>query len=96
VIKQLSVALLMALYVAILLALSVPLTLITLVFALLVSWLVKASIVRIRQYAVESAGISQEMMGKIVERMGLMRLIKLRDQKHAESERIRGSPRRCA
>jgi len=90
VIRQLSVALLMALYVAILLALSVPLTLITLVFALLVSFLVKASIVRTRQYAVESAGISQEMMGKIVERMGLMRLIKLRDQKRAESERIRG------
>jgi ABC-type multidrug transport system fused ATPase/permease subunit len=90
VIRQLSITLLMALYVAILLAISVPLTLVTLVFALLVSWLVKASIVKTRRYAVESAGISQEMMGKIVERMGLMRLIKLRDQKRAESERIRG------
>jgi len=90
VIRQLSLALLMALYVAILLAISVPLTLITLAFAIVVSWLVKASIKRIREYAVEAAAISQEMMGKIVERMGLMRLIKLRDMKRAESERIRG------
>ena len=90
VIRQLSIALLMALYVAILLAISVPLTLVTLVFAVVVSGLVKTSIKRIRQFAVESAGISQEMMGKIVERMSLMRLIKLRDQKRAESDRIRG------
>ncbi|MDP2234691.1 MAG: ABC transporter ATP-binding protein, partial [Actinomycetota bacterium] len=90
VIRQLSIALLMALYVAILLAISVPLTLVTLAFAGLVSLLIKASITRIRQFAVESAGVSQQMMGKIVERMSLMRLIKLRDQKLAESERIRG------
>ncbi len=89
VIKLLSIGLLMALYVAILLAISVPLTLVTLAFALLVSGLIKTSIRRIRQFGVESAAISQEMMGKIVERMGLMRLIKLRDQKRAESERIR-------
>jgi ATP-binding cassette, subfamily B, bacterial MsbA len=90
VIRQLSIAILMALYVAILLAISVPLTLVTLAFAVLVSFLVRASIVKTRAFAVEAAAISQEMMGKIVERMGLMRLIKLRDQKRAESERIRG------
>lgn len=89
VIKQLSITLLMLLYVAILLAISVPLTLVTLVFAILVSWLIKANIRKIRDFAVESAAISQEMMGKIVERLGLMRLIKLRDQKQAESDRIR-------
>ena len=88
VIRLLSIGLLMALYVAILLAISVPLTLVTMAFALLVSALIKASITRIREFAVESAAISQEMMGKIVERMGLMRLIKLRDMKRAESERI--------
>ncbi|MFU8891131.1 MAG: ABC transporter ATP-binding protein [Anaerosomatales bacterium] len=90
VIKLLSIGLLMALYVAILLAISVPLTLVTLVFGLLVSWLIKANIRRIREFAIESAAISQEMMGKIVERMGLMRLIKLRDMKRTESERIHG------
>ncbi|MBE0418232.1 MAG: ABC transporter ATP-binding protein [Coriobacteriia bacterium] len=89
VIKQLSITLLMLLYVAILLAISVPLTAITLVFAILVSMLIKANIRKIRDFAVESAAISQEMMGKIVERLGLTRLIKLRDQKQVESDRIR-------
>jgi subfamily B ATP-binding cassette protein MsbA len=89
VIRQLSIALLMLLYVAILLAISVPLTVITLVFAILVSVIVKSNIRKIRDFGIESAAISQELMGKIVERLGMMRLIKLRDQKHAESGRIR-------
>lgn len=88
VIKQLSVALLMALYVAILLAISVPLTLIIVAFAGLVSAAVKMNIVRIGAYGVESANVNQQMMGKIVERFNLIRLIKLRDQKAAESNRI--------
>jgi subfamily B ATP-binding cassette protein MsbA len=90
VIRQLSIGLLMLLYVAIMLAISVPLTLVTLVFAILVSAVVRTSIRKIRDFGVESAGVNQEMMGKIVERLGMMRLIKLRDQKEAESERIRG------
>ncbi|MDP2401715.1 MAG: ABC transporter transmembrane domain-containing protein, partial [Actinomycetota bacterium] len=89
VIRQLSITLLMALYIAIMFAISAPLTLVTLAFALVVSALIKTSISRIREFAVESAAISQEMMGKIVERMSLMRLIKLRDQKDVESGRIR-------
>ncbi|MCK8114686.1 ABC transporter ATP-binding protein [Anaerosoma tenue] len=89
VIGLLSVGLLMALYMAILLAISAPLTLVTLVFALVVSRLIKTIIRHIREFAVESAAISQEMMGKIVERMGLMPLIKLRDMKRHESENIR-------
>lgn len=90
VIKQVSIALLMLMYVAILFAVSVPLTLSVLFFAILVSLLVKASMNRIRTFGIESAAVSQEMMSKIVERFGMMRLIKLRDQKHAESERIEG------
>jgi ABC-type multidrug transport system fused ATPase/permease subunit len=62
---------------------------VTLAFAALVSLLIRASIKRIRDFAIEAAAISQEMMGKIVERMSLVRLIKLRDMKHVESERIR-------
>ncbi len=89
VIRQLSIALLMLLYVAIMLAISVPLTVITLVFAVLVSVIVKSNIRKIRDFGIESAAISQELMGKIVERFGMMRLIKLRDQKRSESGRIR-------
>lgn len=84
VIRQISVALLMALYLAILLVISAPLTVITAVFAVLVSMLVRASINRIRDFALEAAGLSQAMLGKVVERLGLMRLIKMRDQRDAE------------
>lgn len=89
VIKQLSISLLMALYIAILLAISAPLTGIILAFAVLVSMAVKANIKRIGAYSVESARVSQKMMGKIVERFNLIRLIKLQDQKAQESNRIR-------
>ena len=87
-IQQFSIALLMLMYVAILLAVSVPLTLSVLFFAGLVSVLVKASLRRIRDFGIQSATVNQAMMAKIVERFGMMRLIKLRDQKRAESKRI--------
>jgi len=89
VIKQVSIVLLMALYVAILFAISVPLTLTSGAFAVLVSMVVKANIDKIRDYAVEAADLGQNMMSKIVERLSLMRLIKLRDQKQAESDRVK-------
>lgn len=88
VIKQLSIALLMLLYVVILLIISTPLTLVILAFAALVSLVVKGAMVRIRDFGVVAARVSQEMMAKIVERLNLMRLIKLRHQKEAESQRI--------
>jgi len=89
VIKQLSIALLMLVYVAILLALSVPLTLSILFFAVVVSLAVRANIKRIREYGVVTARVTQQAWGVIVERFGIMRLIKLRDQKQPESTRIR-------
>lgn len=88
VIKQVSIVLLMALYVTIMLAVSTPLTLITLGFALLVSAVVRSNIVRTRKYAVETAHVSQDMTNKIVERLDMIRLIKLRDQKRAEYEHV--------
>lgn len=88
VIKQLSIVLLMALYLAILLVISVPLTIVTGVFAILVSIVVRANIRRIGAYAVEAANAMQEMMSKIVERLGLVRLIKLRNQETPERERV--------
>lgn len=88
VIKQLSVVLLMALYVAILLVISVPLTLVSGVFAVLVSLVVRVNIKRIGAYAVEAANAGQRMMARIVERLGLIRLIKLRGQEDAELGRV--------
>ncbi|MRR32141.1 ABC transporter ATP-binding protein, partial [bacterium] len=88
VIKQLSIVLLMALYVTILLVISVPLTMVTTLFALLVSAIVKVNITKIGNYAVEAANMNQDMMAKIVERLGLMRLIKLRHQEQLESQRV--------
>ena len=88
VIKQFSIVLLMLMYVAILLAVSVPLTLSVLFFAVLVSMLVKASLNKIRDFGIELAAVQQDMMAKIVERFGMMRLIKLRDQKVTESKRV--------
>ncbi|MCL5886999.1 MAG: ABC transporter ATP-binding protein/permease [Actinobacteria bacterium] len=88
VIRQLSITFLMLLYIVILLALSVPLTMITLVFAVLVSIVVKSYIRKIRDFGVEAAEVTQEMIAKIVERIGMMRLVKLRHQKQSESKRI--------
>jgi len=88
VIKQLSIALLMAVYIAILFALSVPMTLTAVLFAGAVSLVVKSSLTKTRDFGVVSAHINQEMMGKIVERFGMMTLIKIRDQKRIESQRI--------
>jgi ATP-binding cassette, subfamily B, bacterial MsbA len=89
VIREVSVVLLIALYVAILLAISVPLTAMTIAFAVLVSVVIRANINKIRDYAVKAANLSQGMMGGIVERLSLIRLIKLRDQKRHESQKIR-------
>lgn len=88
VIKQISIALLIALYLLILLAISVPLTFVIAAFALVVSYTVKNSIRKIRDFGIESARISQDLMGKIVERLGMIRLIKLRDRSEEESHRI--------
>lgn len=89
VIKQLSIVLLMLVYVAILLALSAPLTLSVLLFAVMVSLAVRANIRRIRDFGHVTARVTQEVWSVIVERVGMMRLVKLRDQKQLESRRIR-------
>lgn len=88
VIRQLSIAFLILLYIVILLALSIPLTMITVFFAALVSIVIKTYIRKIRDFGVESADVTQDMIAKIVERLGMMRLVKLRHQKHNESNRI--------
>jgi ABC-type multidrug transport system fused ATPase/permease subunit len=89
VIRQLSIVLLMALYVAILLVISAPLTLVTTLFAVLVSLIVKVNITKIGSYALTAANMGQDMMANIVERLGLIRLIKLRGQEENESARVK-------
>ncbi len=89
VIKQLSIGLLMLVYLAIVLALSVPLTAIVLAFSILVWWAVRVNIKRIRAYGEITAAVSQEVWSKLVERLGMMRLVKLRDEKKAESVQLR-------
>ncbi|MEI7813721.1 MAG: ABC transporter ATP-binding protein [Coriobacteriia bacterium] len=88
VIKQLSIVLLIAVYIAILFAMSVPLTLTAVIFAGLVSVVIKANLTKIRDFGLVAAKINQEMMGKIVERFGMMTLIKIRDQADVESKNI--------
>ncbi len=88
VMRQLSIALLMALYVAIMLALSAPLTALILFFAAVTSLAIRASIRRIREFGHVSARLNQEVWGTIVERLGMMRLVKLRDRSDYESLRI--------
>ncbi len=90
VMRQFSLALLMMLYVAMLFVLSAPLTLIIVVFAGIVSVAIKAAVAKISQFGTEAAAVNQSMTGKIVERLAMVQLIKLRDQKAAESSRVQG------
>jgi len=88
VIKQLSIGFLLLLYVALMLAISVPLTLATIAFAAVISVIIKGNIKEIRDFSITAANVAQDMHGKVIERLGLVRLIKLRDQEATESGRI--------
>jgi len=88
IINLFGVALLLIMYGAILLWLSVPLTLIAVFFALVVSYVNKRVLNWIKANALKNARLSQELMAKIVERMGQMQLVKLRDTKREEARYI--------
>lgn len=81
--------LLMVMYVVILLFLSVPLTLVALFFAVVVTFVNRRVLKWIADNALKNARLSQKLMGKITERMGQMQLVKLRFTKDEESENIR-------
>lgn len=85
VINQLSIGLLMLMYLGIMVALSLPLSAIALLAAVFVGTVAKHSIKRTRAVGIKAAEATQRMTGKVVERFGLMRLVKLRDQKREES-----------
>lgn len=88
VIRQLSLVIMIVLYMSILLVISVKLSVIVAAFALFISLVIRKNMVRIRDFGIMAARVSQEMMIKIVERISLIRLVKLRDQKEAETTRI--------
>lgn len=81
--------LLMTMYIVILMLLSVPLTLVALFFALVVTIVNRRVLRWIADNSLQNARLSQKLMGKITERMGQMKLIKLRFTKDEESENIR-------
>ncbi|MCL2536851.1 MAG: ABC transporter ATP-binding protein/permease [Coriobacteriia bacterium] len=89
VINLFGTVLLLLMYVAILLILSVPLTLVALFFALIVTAVNRRVLAWISKNALKNARLGQKLMGKITERMGQMQLIKLRFTKDQESENIR-------
>lgn len=88
VMKQLTIALLIVLYIAILFAISAPLTMVTILSAALVSWAVRINVLKIRDFGVDAARVFQEMSAKTVERLAMIRLVKMRNQGGAEAERI--------
>lgn len=85
VINLFGIIMLMLVYISILLMLSVPLTAVALGFALIVALINRAVLNWIRDNSLKNARLSQELMAKVVERMGQMRLVKLRDTKAFES-----------
>lgn len=90
VIREFSIILLMALYAAILLFISAPLTLVVLAFAVVVSLLVRSSIVRSRSHGARAAEVTQSAYAAIVERLSLVKLVKLRHQEANEVDRVLG------
>jgi len=89
IISLLGTVLMMVMYVAILLVLSVPLTLVALFFALIVTLVNRHVLKWMADNALKNARAGQKLMAKITERMGQMQLIKLRFTKDEESENIR-------
>ena len=89
VINLLGIVLLMVMYITILMILSVPLTLVALLFALIVTLVNKRVLKWIANNALRNARLSQKLMGKITERMGQMQLVKLRFTMDQEAENIR-------
>ncbi|MCL2680120.1 MAG: ABC transporter ATP-binding protein/permease, partial [Coriobacteriia bacterium] len=89
VINLLGTVLLMITYLVILMVLSVPLTLVALFFAVVVTFVNRSVLKWIAANALKNARLSQKLMGKITERMGQMQLVKLRFTKDQESENIR-------
>lgn len=89
VINLFGIIMLILVYIGILVMLSVPLTASALFFAAIVALINKSVLKWMRENGLQNARVSQELMAKVVERMGQMKLVKLRNTKRVESEYIR-------
>lgn len=89
VINLFGIIMLILVYIGVLLMLSVPLTASALFFAAIVALINKSVLKWISENGLKNARVSQELMAKVVERMGQMKLVKLRNTKKFESEYIR-------
>jgi subfamily B ATP-binding cassette protein MsbA len=92
-IKALTTVLLVVIYLAILLALSAPLTLVTMAFAGLVSLIVRAAMVRTREYSEKVATLTQGSYRAVIERIALVRLVKMRAQEEVEVAHVKAYSR---
>lgn len=89
VINLFGIIMLILVYVGIMLMLSAPLTLSAIFFAGVVALVNKSVLHWMKENGLKNARVSQELMAKVVERMGQMKLVKLRNTKKYESEYIR-------
>lgn len=89
VINLFGIIMLILVYVGIMLMLSAPLTLSAIFFAGIVALVNKSVLHWMKENGLKNARVSQELMAKVVERMGQMKLVKLRNTKKYESEYIR-------
>lgn len=78
------VGLLIAVYMAILFRVSAPLTLVTVAFAAVASSLVWLSVKRTKAFGERVAEVTQQAHGAVVERLGLVRLVKMRAEEATE------------
>ncbi|MCL2818571.1 MAG: ABC transporter ATP-binding protein/permease [Actinomycetia bacterium] len=88
IINLFGIGLLLIMYAVILLSLSVPLTLVAVFFAAIVSLVNKRVLNWIKENSLKNARLGQELMAKIVERMGQMQLVKLRNTQAEEAAYI--------
>jgi len=87
-VNLIAAAIIIAVYVAVLLVLQPWLTLITVVAMGGISVIIKGNVKRSRGYGAEAARLNNKAMSVISERLGNMRLIKMRGQEEQETERV--------
>lgn len=87
-VNQIASAIIIAVYVAVLLALQPWLTVITVVAMLAISLIIKGNVKRSRAYGAEAARLNSKAMSVVSERLGNIRLIKMRGQEEQETDRV--------
>lgn len=89
-VNQIASVIVIVVYVAILLVLQPWLTLITILAMGLISFIIRGNIRRSRTYGAEAAQLNNRAMSVVSERLGNIRLIKMRGQEDAETDHVTG------